>query len=89
MPIKLTVPQRRALLYLATRREVCLANMEDNAGVTRTTLDTLCKQGLIDFGGGEFVSVVATVQHFKDTQAFGLYAAITDAGRAAISNGER
>lgn len=89
MPAKLTAPQRRALLYLSTREDVCLANMEDNANVTRTTLDTLCKRGLIEFGGGEFVSVAATVQHFRDTQAFGLFASITDAGRAALSNGDR
>lgn len=82
---KLTAPQRRALLYLSTRREVCLANMEDNAGVSRTTLDNLCKRGLIDFGGGDYVSVAATVQHFKDTQAYGLIAVITDAGRLALT----
>lgn len=86
---KLTESQRRALEYLKDRREVCLANMEDHAGVTRTTLDKLCKLGLIDFGGGEFVSVAATVQFFKEAQAFGLFASITDAGRSAITNGER
>lgn len=83
--MKLTEPQRRALEYLAGRREVCLAEMEDKAKVTRTTLDRLCKAGLIDFGGGEFISVAATVQHFRDTQAFGLFAAITNAGRASLS----
>lgn len=88
MTTKLTEPQRRALEYLKDRKEVCLANMEDRAHVTRSTLDKLNKLGLIDFGGGEYVSVAATVQHFKDTQAYGLFAAITDAGRAALSNGK-
>lgn len=87
--MKLTESQRRALEYLATRREVCLANMEDKAKVTRTTLDRLCKIGLIDFGGREYVSVAATVQHFRDAQAFGLFASITEAGRAALTNGDR
>ena len=84
MTIKLTEPQRRALVYLSTRREVCLANMEDKAGVSRPTLDALCRQGLIEFGGAEYVSVAATVEHFRDTQAFGLIAQITEAGRSAV-----
>lgn len=87
--MKLTEPQRRALEYLKSRREVCLANMEDHAGVTRATLDGLCKRGLIEFGGGEYVSVAATVEHFRNTQAFGLFASITEAGRSALTNGMR
>lgn len=59
--------------------------MEDKAGVSRATLDSLHKRGLIDFGGGEYVSVAATIEHFRNAQAFGLFALITDKGRAAVS----